>query len=67
MKIPVLPKNFYENFYSVIKIWKKKKKTKKKSHFCQNYPVDKTSGQNMYQFLEEAIYDAIILWACVYS
>ena len=67
MKIPVLAKNFYENFYSVIKIWKKKKKLKKTSHFCQNYPVDKTSGQNMYQFLEEAIYNAIILWACVYS
>ena len=28
MKIPVLAKNFYENFYSVIKIWKKKKKEK---------------------------------------
>lgn len=66
MKIPVLAKNFYENVYSVIKIWKKKK-LKKTIYFCQNYPVDKTSGQNRYQFLDEAIYNAIILWACVYS
>ena len=65
MKIPVLAKNFYENFYSVIQIWKKK--LKKTSLFCQNYPVDKTSGQIIYQFLEEANYNALILWACAYS
>ena len=66
MKIPVLAKNFYQNFYSVIKIWKKKEK-KRRANLSELPCRQNKPGQNMYQFLEEAIYNAIILWACVYS
>ena len=45
MKIPVLAKNVYENFYSVIKIWKKKK-TKKDEPLLSELPCKQNKWTN---------------------